>query len=208
MIRAHWFPIKDLPDDQAAPTILMGPGWGSPGDTNEDNVGLLGALTIGSLRNAGYNVLTWDPRGFGESTGEVEIDSPDYEARDVQQLLDWVATQPQVELDGTGDPRSGMVGASYGGGIQFVTAGIDCRVDALVPIIAWHSLLTSLYKADTLKSGWANLLTTAAIGADLDPMITQANESARQPVCSIPRPCNGSTIGALESSYRTSRCRR
>src|SRR4051794_2585843 len=37
-IRAHWFPVKDLADDQTAPTILMGPGWGSPGDTNEDNV--------------------------------------------------------------------------------------------------------------------------------------------------------------------------
>ena len=33
-----------------------------------------------------------------------------------------------------------MVGGSYGGGIQIVTAAIDCRVDAIVPIIAWHSL--------------------------------------------------------------------
>ena len=85
VIRTHWFPL-DPSSHEPAPTILMGPGWGSAGDVEENTVGLLGALTIGSLRDAGYNVVTWDPRGFGESTGTVQIDSPDYEARDVQQL--------------------------------------------------------------------------------------------------------------------------
>ena len=33
-----------------------------------------------------------------------------------------------------------MVGASYGGGIQLVTAAIDNRIDAIVPTIAWHAL--------------------------------------------------------------------
>ena len=51
-----------------------------------------------------------------------------------------------------------MVGGSYGGGIQMVTGAIDCRVDAIVPVIAWHSLGTSLYKDDTFKAGWATLL--------------------------------------------------
>ena len=41
-----------------------------------------------------------------------------------------------------------MVGGSYGGGIQLVTAATDCRVDAIVPTIAWHSLATSLDKAE------------------------------------------------------------
>jgi ABC-2 type transport system ATP-binding protein len=47
-----------------------------------------------------------------------------------------------------------MVGASYGGGIQLVTAAIDPRVDATVPTIARHSLNTSLYKDQAFKSGW------------------------------------------------------
>ncbi len=67
---------------------------------------------------------------------------------------DWT----EVELDGTGDPAAGMVGGSYGGGIQLVTGAIDCRVDALVPVIAWNSLGTSLYKAETFKQGWASIL--------------------------------------------------
>ena len=54
-----------------------------------------------------------------------------------------------------------MAGGSYGGGIQLVTAGLDKRVDAIVPDIAWQSLVTSLYKDENLKMGWGTLLTAA-----------------------------------------------
>jgi ABC-2 type transport system ATP-binding protein len=177
VIRAHWFPLDTATANAAAPTLLMGPGWGGGGDTNENAPGLLSAISIKTLREHGYNVLTWDPRGWGESTGTVQIDSVDFEARDVQQLLDWVATRPEAALDSDGDPRSGMVGASYGGGIQIVTAAIDCRVDAIVPIIAWNSLRTSLFKAQTPKSGWGNLLILGASAARLDPTIRRVSES-------------------------------
>lgn len=173
-IRAHWFPVGS--PTAPAPTVLMGPGWGSPGDTDVNAVGVLGAVNISTLRGAGYNVLTWDPRGFGASGGQATVDSVEFEARDVQSLLTWVAAQPAAQLDAPGDPRSGMVGGSYGGGIQFVTAAIDCRVDAIVPIIAWHSLVTSLYKSQTVKQGWASLLSAAASGASLDPHIAAASE--------------------------------
>ena len=179
VIRAHWFPLPSLTAGTTAPTILMGPGWGSPGDTKVDSVGILGEFSIATLRNAGYNVLTWDPRGFGASTGTVEIDSVDYEALDVGRLIDWVAAQPEASLDAERDPRMGMVGASYGGGIQLVTAAIDCRVDAIVPVIAWHSLLTSLFKADTAKTGWAGILTLASAGRSLDPAINSADAASK-----------------------------
>ena len=177
VIRAHWFPVATGSATTQAPTILMGPGWGSGGDTNTENVGLLGALSIRTLWDAGYNVLTWDPRGFGASTGTVEIDSADVEARDVEQLIDWVATLPEVQVDAQRDPRMGMVGASYGGGIQLTTAAIDCRIDAIVPIIAWHSLTTSLFKANTPKAGWAGLLNAVSAGKKVDAHITSSNVS-------------------------------
>ena len=138
------------------------PGWSESGDTDtSDTTGqsLLGADAIRTLFDAGYNVLTWDPRGFGRSGGQAEVDSPAYEARDVATLIDWVATRPGVELDAPGNPRMGMVGGSYGGGIQLVTAATDCRIDAIVPTIAWHSLTTSLFKSGIVKSGWAGILT-------------------------------------------------
>ena len=177
-IRAHWFPGPA--DGGPRPTVLMGPGWGMAGDTDADTVGILGAVNIATLRSAGYNVLTWDPRGFGESGGVAMVDSPEYEARDVQQLLTWVSHRPEAQIDAPLDPTVGMVGGSYGGGIQFVTAGIDCRVDALVPIVAWHSLITSLYKSQTYKQGWAEILSSVASNARLDPMIGAANEQGRR----------------------------
>jgi len=175
-IRAHWFPVRPG-SARNFPTVFMGPGWSLAGDTDTQGSGILGAIAIKTLWSAGYNVLTWDPRGFGKSGGEAEVDSPNFEARDVSSLIDWVATRPGVELDAPGDPRMGMVGGSYGGGIQLVTAAIDCRVDAIVPTIAWHSLVTSLGKADTFKSGWSNLLANLSGSDHVDPEVHEGQAS-------------------------------
>jgi len=182
VIRAHWFPLTVYRPNLSTgphPTVLMGPGWSLAGDTDTSGQGILGALPISALLDAGYNVLTWDPRGFGRSGGKAEVDSPSYEARDVSTLISWVATLPGVQLDSPGDPRMGMVGGSYGGGIQFVTAATDCRVDAIVPTIAWHSLATSLYKADTVKAGWTGILTNLSGSDTVDPVVTASNASGR-----------------------------
>jgi ABC-2 type transport system ATP-binding protein len=130
---------------------------------------------VGPLRRAGYNVLTWDPRGFGNSSGTVTVDSPENERRDVQGLLDYVAKQPESRVDSAGDPRAGMTGASYGGGIQLVTAAFDSRLDAIVPDISWHSLGTSLYKDKTIKEGWSSILYAGGKARGrLDPHIDSA----------------------------------
>ena len=68
-----------------------------------------------------------------------------------------------------------MVGASYGGGIQLTVATIDCRVDAIVPQLAWHSLGTSLYDSQTAKTGWGDVLYATGNGHSLDPHITSAH---------------------------------
>jgi ABC-2 type transport system ATP-binding protein len=174
-IALHFFPA---PQGGKAPTILEGPGWSMSGatDTSSPTDPTLGVVGLAPLLKAGYNVLTWDPRGFGASGGTAQVDSPDAEGRDVQALIDYVARQPEAQLDGPNDPRVGMVGGSYGDLIQLVTAAIDRRVDAMVPDIAWNSLHTALYKDDTVKSGWSAILYAAAtaVGARLDPHITSA----------------------------------
>ena len=93
------------------------------------------------------------------------VDCKDNEGRDAMALIDWLAKQPEARLDKAGDPRVGMHGASYAGGIEFVTAAIDKRVDAIAPAIAWHSLLTSLYREDTAKTGWGSALYAAGVPA-------------------------------------------
>ena len=175
-LRAYWFPVSATGTTRA-PTVLMGPGWGETADTSLTSAALFGGLTIDQLHQAGYNVLTWDPRGFPPSTGTAELDSASYEARDVAQLITWVATLPGVELNGPDDPAIGMVGASYGGGIQFTAAAVDCRIDAIVPTIAWHSLATSLDTAHTIKAGWAGLLVEAGARMHLDPHIVAADDA-------------------------------
>jgi ABC-2 type transport system ATP-binding protein len=176
-IRLHWFPVEGASAARPAPTILMGPGWSLAGDTSTEGAPLFGALSIGGMWEHGYNVLTWDPRGFGRSGGIATVNDPEKEGQDVRAMLDVVAAQPEALTDGEGDPRSGMVGFSYGGGIQLTTAAIDCRIDALVPGIAWNSLETSLYKADTVKTGWSQILTSTVDPTRLDPHINSASAS-------------------------------
>jgi ABC-2 type transport system ATP-binding protein len=162
-IQTHFYPAEGLAAGQRAPTVLVGHGYGEEGDDDPDSSSeeIFGRIGLGPLRRAGFNTLSWDARGFGQSGGNVMVDSPEFEGRDVQALLDYVARQPEAQLDKAGDPRAGMTGASYGGGIQFATASIDKRVDALTPIIAWNSLLTSLYKDQTVKQGWGLALSGA-----------------------------------------------
>jgi ABC-2 type transport system ATP-binding protein len=169
---AHFFEAAGLSPGQHAPTVLLGTGWGRPGSTDpEGDTEVLAKTGLRVLRHSGYNTLTWDPRGFGGSGDRVRFDAPEYEARDVQVLIDLVSRQPEAELDAPGDPRVGMAGASYGGGIQLVAAAIDGRIDAIVPATAWHSLVSSFYKDETLKSGWMVPIcgsgTTAGLGPGL-----------------------------------------
>jgi len=120
------------------------------------------------LARAGFTVLTWTARGFGKSTGQIALDSPDYEVKDVEQLIGWLARQPRVLLDRPGDPRVGMAGASYGGGIALLAAAYDHRIDAIVPQITWSSLATALFPNaagggplnGVFKRQWAGLLFT------------------------------------------------
>jgi ABC-2 type transport system ATP-binding protein len=177
-----------LEQGERAPTILVGPGWsqsrskdsGTSGSGGTGTEGLFGSTSVRALRDAGYNVLTWDPRGFGQSGGTVTVDGPENEGRDVQALIDFVAEQPEAQLDGAGDPRLGMSGASYGGGIQLVAAAIDRRVDAIVPVIAWHSLVTSLYKNETFKGGWGSILFAAGVNGSTYPGLMPGNPAGPQ----------------------------
>ncbi len=176
-IHLHFFAAAGPHHGRRAPTVLMGPGWGGTAatDPNGPTSPAFGVIGIGPLRRAGYNVLTWDPRGFGQSGGNAEIDSAMFEARDVSALITWLARQPDALLDKPGDPRVGMAGGSYGGGIQLTAAAIDKRIDAITPDIAWNSLITSLDKNNTVKGGWAQLLYLGALTAHQrnDPLIAK-----------------------------------
>jgi ABC-2 type transport system ATP-binding protein len=133
------------------PAVLMTHGWGGTRQTTADGF-------VGKLLDNGYAVLTWDQRGFGESGGQAEVDSEHWEARDVRALIDVLAADPAIAKD-KGDPKVGMAGGSYAGGVQWVSSAIDSRIDAIAPEISWHSLPDSLFPEDVIKLGWDTLLT-------------------------------------------------
>lgn len=159
-ISTNFFPASGLLAGETASTVLNGPGLGTAGNIDATSERIVFNLVPGlvPLRDAGYNVVTWDPRGEFASGGVLQLDNPFFEGRDVQAILDWVATRPETLLDGPGDPVVGMVGGSYGGGIQLVAAGIDDRIEAIVPVIAWNSLNEALYPTEAFKTAWATLL--------------------------------------------------
>ena len=163
-IFVHFMPAEGLQAGESAPTVLNGPGLGLPGattlDLDVDSFLPRDTIGVGALRDAGYNVVTWDPRGEWRSEGIMTLDSPDYEGRDMSHIISYLATLPEVALDGANDPRIGMTGASYGGGIQLATAAIDHRIDAIVPTIAWNSLVDVLFPRGAVNSGWGTLLPT------------------------------------------------
>jgi ABC-2 type transport system ATP-binding protein len=163
--------------DGRVPAVLLAHGFGGTKDSVADDAE--------SLADRGYAVLTWTAQGFGRSGGQIHLDSPDYEVKDAQRLLDWLAARPEVRLDAAGDPRVGVVGGSYGGGLALMLAGQDRRVDAIVPSITWNDLTRVFLpqSADTtatgvFKKGWAGLYfgngaaagqnVVAAAGAEAD----------------------------------------
>ncbi|MEU6725358.1 alpha/beta fold hydrolase [Nonomuraea wenchangensis] len=127
-----------------APVVLLAHGFGGSKQSMRQQAA--------QLAQDGYAVLTWSARGFGRSTGEIALNSPDYEVKDVKQLIDWVAERPEVQLDAAGDPRVGIVGGSYGGAIALMTAAFDQRVDAIVPQITWADLADALFPNNAVQS--------------------------------------------------------
>ncbi|MFE4912062.1 alpha/beta fold hydrolase [Streptomyces sp. NPDC056652] len=131
------------------PAVLVGHGFGG----SKDDV----RAQAEKLARDGYAVLTWSARGFGKSTGEIGLNDPDHEVKDVSRMIDWLAARPEVRLDAKGDPRVGVTGASYGGGISLLAAGYDKRVDAIAPLITYWNLADALFPDGVFKKLWAGI---------------------------------------------------
>ncbi|MFJ8469463.1 CocE/NonD family hydrolase [Streptomyces swartbergensis] len=144
--------------DGRRPAVLLGHGFGgSKNDVRQQ---------AEDLARDGYAVLTWSARGFGKSNGKIGLNDPEGEVADVSKLIDWLAKQPQVELDKPGDPRVGMAGASYGGAIALLTAGHDARVDAIAPAITYWNLSDALFPNGVFKKLWAGIFVNSGGGCE------------------------------------------
>ena len=185
-ISTNFFPKAGLVAGQTAPTVINMPGLASAGLSNPySTCGICGgpktAETLGvkPLRDAGYNVVTVTPRGEFNSGGILQLDNPFFEGRDVSAVVDFIAEKTPSDLNNPSilsDPKVGMVGGSYGGGIQMTAAATDPRMDAIVPDIAWNSLNSSLYPDNTFKTVYGSLLYLSLLttGARVNSLIPRA----------------------------------
>lgn len=152
------------------PAILTTNGFGG---SKDDQKGIGDAFA-----SRGYAVLSYSGLGFGGSDCKITLDDPDWDGKAASQLVSYLGgksgvaftddshTTPAPVLDSvildtkdhlghvsTNDPRVGMIGGSYGGQIQFAAAGVDPRIDTIVPIITWNDLTYSLGPNNTGQTG-------------------------------------------------------
>jgi ABC-2 type transport system ATP-binding protein len=170
--------------------VLLAHGFGGTKDDVADDAKL--------FADHGYAVLTWTAEGFGRSGGQIHLDSPDWEVRDAQRLIDWLAARPDIRRDAPGDPRVAVVGGSYGGGLALMAAGYDKRIDAIVPEITWNDLGSAFLPEATgagpvqgvFKKTWAGLFfgngaaaSTALLPGAAGPAGDRIGRGRVDPVC-------------------------
>ncbi len=159
--------------ERKVPMIVHSHGWG--GSRTRD------PASFKTLTDAGYGVISFDQRGWGQSGGKAHVERPGQEGTDVRNLVRVVSRLGWVKKDAPGDPRLGAIGGSYGGGYQFVGAFEELRLggkpifDALAPEITWHDLSESLAPEGVVRTEWGTALSAAAIPSDaLEPRIYKA----------------------------------
>ncbi|HZZ31358.1 MAG TPA: alpha/beta fold hydrolase [Phenylobacterium sp.] len=143
-LTAQWFYAAGN-DGRKLPTVIIAPGWGATAaNSREDAV---------DLARAGYLVMLFDYRGWGDSDGRVMLTSPQSVAdgpgapaafmAQVRELRGYIDPWEQVEdwfnaiSYAAADPRVdagriGVLGSDLSGGHVIYVAAHDPRVKALV----------------------------------------------------------------------------
>jgi len=166
-----------------APAILTSNGFGG----NKSSTGATasnGSYAIQYARQ-GYVTLSYSGLGFGNSTCQIELDSPAYDGKAAAALVDFLGgdtsrayttytadpsgvtagmwsnpytAAPPVRLDGrraARDPRVGMIGGSYGGENQLAAASVSPKIDTIIPQITWSDLVYALAPNNLVTTGGA-----------------------------------------------------
>ncbi len=174
-----------LAADQAAPLVIHGHGFGLLRNKNFEGNNPIGAFLGADVTsdagrkawNSGYYVISFDQRGFGQSSGPITVMDPEIDGRNVSTIIDWAEENlPHLARRG-GDPVIGAVGLSYGGGFQLIGAGVDPRFDALVPTATWSDLRYSLAPGGVPKTIWLDILAVAGgatAGFQFEPFVYTA----------------------------------
>ncbi|NJC66593.1 acyl esterase [Planosporangium flavigriseum] len=112
-----------------------------------------------ALAAHGYVVVSYTPRGWWLSGGEIDTAGPK-DMADLSKVIDW--TIANTAADPT---RIGAAGVSYGAGISLLGSAFDRRIRVVAMLSGWTDLVYSLYGDSTRHKQSVGLLTVAAAGA-------------------------------------------
>jgi ABC-2 type transport system ATP-binding protein len=162
-LHATVFKPEGASSSSPVPMIMHSHGWG----------GSRSRSGMTSWTDNGFGVLSFDQRGFGASGGQANVEDPELEGKDVETIVDYIASLDWVAKDnggavdeafGTQDPVLGAIGGSYGGGYQTIGALTEThnyghtRFNALAPEITWYDLPESLGPQGVVRTLWVTLL--------------------------------------------------
>ncbi|WP_033345697.1 CocE/NonD family hydrolase [Catenuloplanes japonicus] len=95
------------------------------------------------LATGGYVVVSYTPRGFWLSGGDIDTAGP-RDVADLSTVLDWALAHTAADPS-----KVGVGGVSYGAGIGLIGAAFDPRIRAVTALSGWTDLVYSLYGNDT-----------------------------------------------------------
>ena len=116
----------------------------------------------------GYWVVFYDQRGWGESSDVANLPRPDKEIKDVSTVIDWSLEHLPGIAKVDNDWAIGMIGESYGGGVETIASFSEPRLKALVPVATWYDL-NAIAPHQHMKTNWgAQLLIEGGISSGFD----------------------------------------
>lgn len=144
-----------IPDHASPPyrCVVQGPGWLGLKDAN------LYVRYHDALTEAGFAVLVFDYRGFGDSEGDRTLLSPARQLEDLQSAVTYLQSRSDVLPDAIGVFGSG----GTGGGNAVLLAAVDNRVRAAVSQLPVADGADWLHRMRS-ESEWLDFL--AALRAD------------------------------------------
>lgn len=95
------------------------------------------------LADSGYVVVSYNPRGFLQSGGEIDVAGPK-DVADASAVIDWALAETPADPQ-----RVGMGGVSYGAGISLLAAAADERITTVAALSGWADLIDSIYSGRT-----------------------------------------------------------
>ncbi|GAB3150692.1 CocE/NonD family hydrolase [Micromonospora sonneratiae] len=109
-----------------------------------------------ALAARGYVVVSYTPRGWWSSGGEIDTAGPK-DMADLTKVIDWT-----IANTGTDPTRIGAGGISYGAGLSLLGSAFDPRIRAVAVMSGWTDLTYSLYADSTRHQQSSGLLKLAA----------------------------------------------